>query len=405
MNNVEKIKNSGLCISCGVCSANCPFDCIYLELKNGIYQPQVGTNCINCGKCLQVCPSEKIGENIDGSDLTAYITGNYQHILKAKIYDKDALKKSASGGVVTGLISELLTRGDYDVAFVVVGYNYHRKIKTVKIEKAEDLNESRGSRYLPVLHTDAVKYILENKDKRVIIVATSCATLAIEKSIKLNNLKRDNYLLIGLFCDKTMHYGVVDHFDQISETHGHRITELHFRSKERCKWPGNVKLVLDNRKTVFLPSSTRKKLKDYYVPERCLYCVDKLNRSADISVGDNYIKNNADDEGISSVIIRTGMGTEVWNNCSSIFEWSKDEKSELLDSQLINEKKENYAFGGLKGIYPKTDISKDIQKKYSELMRKRKLGISLNSFYKVSRDIRKRQVIDKIKAKLKKILR
>lgn len=405
MNNIQKIQDAGLCISCGVCSANCPKDCITFELQNGMYQPQAGGVCINCGRCLKVCPSEKLGEDIDASKLSAYVLGSYQQILKAKIHDKDALNKSTSGGVVTGLISELLARGEFDAAFAVVGYDYHRQVKTVKIETAQELHQSCGSRYLPVSQTDAVKYICENKDKRVIIVATSCATAAIEKSIALNHLQRDNYLLIGLFCDKTMHYGVVDHFDRISEMHGHRLTELHFRSKDGCKWPGKVKLVLDNQESILLPSSARKKLKDYYVPERCLYCVDKLNRNADISVGDNYIKKNADEEGVSSVIIRTDAGMEAWKDCSSLFEWSKDEEAELLDSQLIKKKEENYAFGCLKGIYPQADVSKELQKKYGELMRRRRLGRSEHSYSAVSWDIRKRQCIDKVKTKIRDFIR
>lgn len=405
MNNIQKIRDTGLCISCGACSANCPKDCISFELKNGMYQPKVGVGCIDCGRCLRVCPSEKLGEGIDSSNLPAYVLGNYQQILKAKIHDKETLKKSTSGGVVTGLISELLARGEYDAAFAVVGYDYHRYVKTVKIESAQELQQSCGSRYLPVSQTDAVKYICENKDKRVIIVTTSCATTAIEKSITLNHLQRDNYLLIGLFCDKTMHYGVVDHFDRIPEARGHRLTELHFRSKDGCKWPGKVKLVLDNQESIFLPSSARKNLKDYYVPERCLYCVDKLNRNADISVGDNYIKKNADEEGVSSVIIRTDAGMEAWKDCSSLFEWSKDEEVELLDSQLIQKKEENYAFGSLKGIYPQADVSKELQKKFGELMRRRKLGILEYAYSAVSRDIRKRQFIEKVKTKIKNFIR
>ena len=145
---------------------------------------------------------------------------------------------------------------------------------------------------------------------------------------------------------------------------GHRIKEFYFRSKVGSAWPGKVRIVLDNQEVVLLPSSARKKLKDYFVPERCLYCVDKLNRNADISVGDNYIKENADEEGISSVIIRTDVGFEAWSDCASLFEWSQDEKMALLDSQQCRKKKENYEFGCLKGVYPRAEVSREIRKKY-----------------------------------------
>lgn len=405
MNNIQKTVDAGLCISCGVCSANCPKSCIVFELKNGMYQPKAREICINCGRCLQVCPSENMETDINTSDITSYVLGNCQQILKAKIRNKSILNKATSGGVVTGMISELLITEKYCAAFVVVDYDYHRYVKTGKVEEAEVLLQSCGSRYLPVSQADAVKYICENRDKRVIIVATSCALTAIEKSITLNHLRRENYLLIGLFCDKTMHYGVVNYFDRIPELRGHRIKEFYFRSKVGSAWPGKVRIVLDNQEVVLLPSSARKKLKDYFVPERCLYCVDKLNRNADISVGDNYIKENADEEGISSVIIRTDMGFEAWNDCASLFEWSQDEKMALLDSQQCRKKEENYEFGCLKGVYPRAEVSREIRKKYLELMRRKNLGASEDPYTAVSRDIRKRQLIVKVKAGIKKFLK
>lgn len=405
MNNIQKAVDAGLCISCGVCSANCPKSCITFELKDGLYQAKAREICINCGRCLQVCPSENMEADIDAFDIPSYVLGSCQQILKAKIRNKGILNKAASGGVVTGMISELLSTEKYHAAFVVVGYDYHRYVKTAKVEEAEVLLQSCGSRYLPVSQADAVRYICGNRDERVIIVATSCALTAIEKSITLNHLRRENYLLVGLFCDKTMHYGVVDYFDRIPELRGHRIKEFYFRSKVGSVWPGKVRIVLDNQEFVLLPSSARKRLKDYFVPERCLYCVDKLNRNADISVGDNYIKENADEEGISSVIIRTDVGLEAWNDCSSLFEWSQDEKMELLDSQLVHKKEENYAFGCLKGVYPRTEVSKEIRKKYLELMRRRNLGASDDPYTVVSRDIRKRQFIGKVKFGIKKFLK
>ena len=96
---------------------------------------------------------------------------------------------------------------------------------------------------------------------------------------------------------------------------------------------------------------------------------------------------------------------EAWKDCSSLFEWSKDEEVELLDSQLIQKKEENYAFGSLKGIYPQADVSKELQKKFGELMRRRQLGILEHAYSAVSRDIHKRQFIDKVKTKIKNFIR
>ena len=81
------------------------------------------------------------------------------------------------------------------------------------------------------------------------------------------------------------------------------------------------------------------------------------------------------------------------NDCASLFEWSQDEKMALLNSQQCRKKEENYEFGCLKGVYPRTEVSREMRKKYLELMRRRNLGAS---------DIRKRQVIVKVKSRIKK---
>lgn len=405
MKNIEIIRDAGLCISCGVCAANCPKDCITYEFSpEGMLCPKVGAgDCVKCGRCLEVCPSSEFETDIDPDQISSYVMGSYHLILKAKCRNRDILKNSTSGGVVTELIMCLLTSGEYHAAFTVLGYDYHKTLETVKIEKVDDLKLSFGSRYLPVSHTEAVKYICKNQDKRVIIVATSCAMDAILKSIRLNHLKRENYLLIGLFCDKTMNYRAMHYFDNIPEVKGN-IKEFYFRSKVGSKWPGGVRIVLENNETILLPSSIRKNIKDYYAPERCLYCLDKLNKSADISVGDNYIKKNADEEGISSVIIRTHKGQIAWDNFSPFFEWSQDTEQDLLVSQLIENKRDNFAFGCLKGVYHyKRRIPCAIRMKYFELMRKRKLGNSDNTYQAVSRDIMSRQLISKIKRRILKL--
>ena len=93
------------------------------------------------------------------------------------------------------------------------------------------------------------------------------------------------------------------------------------------------------------------------------------------------------------------------NDCASLFEWSQDEKMALLNSQQCRKKEENYEFGCLKGVYPRTEVSREMRKKYLELMRRRNLGASEAPYTAVSWDIRKRQFIVKVKSRIKKFLK
>lgn len=75
------------------------------------------------------------------------------------------------------------------------------------------------------------------------------------------------------------------------------ITEIYpnfnFKNKDSGGWPGNMKFYFSDGKCVFKNKSERVKIKDYFKPERCVYCVDKLNVFADISLGDNYTDQNS----------------------------------------------------------------------------------------------------------------
>ncbi|MBQ3451578.1 MAG: Coenzyme F420 hydrogenase/dehydrogenase, beta subunit C-terminal domain, partial [Selenomonadaceae bacterium] len=54
--------------------------------------------------------------------------------------------------------------------------------------------------------------MLENRDKKLILVGTSCFIQGILNVIAHFKLNRRNYFLAGLFCDKTMNYNVWNYF-------------------------------------------------------------------------------------------------------------------------------------------------------------------------------------------------
>lgn len=399
MKNINCIKEANLCISCGVCAANCPKNCISYKLNNRMYLPEINGDCIMCGKCTKVCPSVDMKYDVNNNEIESYVLGDYKSIFCAKSRNLNLRKNSTSGGVVTQLVKNLLESEAYESAFLVDGYDYHQQIFTKRYKSGDDLTESAGSRYLTVSHTEAVRYIIEHPDEKVIIVATGCAVDAILKTINVNKLKRDNYLIIGLFCDKTMHYGVVEYFDNHKDNNGKTVNNLYFRTKKDGKWPGKVRITYTDGSEITLPSSARKNLKEYFVPERCLYCLDKLNKAGDISVGDNYIKKNADEFGVSSVIIRTSIGESAWNLCADKFDYHDDDLNEFLKSQHVTVRSMNIDFGKIKGLYQckETALKQNI-KAYNEIKRKMKIGSTSDNLYcAVSNDINRINRINKIK--------
>ena len=382
MNNVKIISEEGLCIGCGVCKAVCPASSISYVEHEGMYTPKIDASCIECGQCFITCPGKGCSyiEQYNALGISIpddMMLGSVKNVYVAQTKDKDILKNATSGGVVTTLVNYLLENDQYDSAFVVNGHSTNSPISTIRITKNDSLASTQKSRYLPVDQSEAISYLLAHKDERIIFVGVPCFVEALVTLINKKRLNRDNYLIIGLFCDKTMSYNVLKYFDSLQ---GKSLSSIHFRTKEGDKWPGRLMLEYEGTKT-FLPSSERMMVKDYFVPERCLYCLDKLNQFADISVGDNYTQSNNSEEGSRSVISRTARAEKVFPNL--LFNLFPSSEEDIVISQKLNSKRQNLINQRLKnseillsnnefGVEETTDKAIEV---YREAIRKSRLGM------------------------------
>lgn len=363
--NVNSVVEKGKCCSCGVCVGVCPKQCISLKLdskKQGMPSPSIDDSaCVSCGMCLNVCGGLSKADYEVNTSFSDKLNDMYDNVIELKTgyyTDEKILAEATSGGICTGLIKALLDKGMYDVAFCVCTSNYSGIVKTEPVTSVDTL-ESTKSRYIPVSHEDTARYMIENPDKRVVLVGTSCALESLLNLIRVKKLNRENYLLLGLFCDKTMTYQVWNYFDNKND----QLEKMFFRTKEKDGWPGNFKLDY-GRYSLTLNKSERMGVKDFFCHERCLYCTDKLNRLADISIGDNYTGENADKRGSSCIIVRTQRGKNAFDiirdNCVLF-----DTSLELVEkSQEIKKKKENDSFAKSKFAGKKINGKKLLIKYY-----------------------------------------
>lgn len=350
--NVDVTVQTGLCASCGLCKNMCPKGCISWERSKGKYQPVIDHNqCIHCEICAKICPGLS-NHYPEGSEPLQAVYGTYLKAYNAWSREPDLRFVSASGGAVSTLIRELLKSNTYDTAFCVDSYSYDKQLETRAIT-VEDLQEDwkksdfPKSRYLPVSHENAVSYLKKNREKRVIIVGTSCAIRGMQNVIEQLGLDREQYLLIGLFCDKVFNYNVYQYFSDIF-SEGKKLEAFHFKNKESGGWPGNMKFIFEDGSSAYRDKVEREKVKDYFMPERCLYCIDKLNVEADMSLGDNYTKQNSSSEGSNSVIIRSRRGDDAWNVAAKALEFYPVEMEKIDRAQFLEGRLNNLYFAQLK---------------------------------------------------------
>lgn len=395
--NVSKVTKNGICSSCGICASVCPKKCIEYKKEKGQFVPEINFDkCINCGICLTCCPginrkyisSVSQDNNMTGDFLKSYV-GYYN--------DHSVRNNSTSGGLVIGVIKELLSANKYDAAFLVDTFNYNSYVET-KIVKNGKINDSHNkSRYISVSNQNLINHILKNKNEKIIIVAVGCAVQGILNVIEKHKLNRDNYLILGLFCDRSLNYNIFNYFDDMGHFKG-KLDKLYFRTKEQSGWPGNVKIVDSNKKTKFLSAQSRMLVKDHFQLESCLYCIDKLNKFADISLGDNYTKIDSDFKGSNSIIVRTKKGLDVLEQFKDKFTLKEIDINKIYSSQKIMNKKSNLKNARLlynrrqiklySEIIDQVNINKEDEKRYNRSLKKINIGKNyhnskINLFFQV----------------------
>lgn len=349
-NTIEVTRELGLCCSCGICRGVCPKSCIEYKKADGMYYPVINSEeCISCGICYDICPG--ISHKYKHSDAVKAVTGDSVSSFNAFSKNDHLRHVSASGGCISTLIAELLDKNIYDSAATVDTYDYRDQIKSTIItadSSSCDYSDTSypKSRYLPISHEDVIRYVLNNRDKRMVFVGTSCAIRGFLNVINKFKLKRDNYLLVGLFCDKVFNYNIYDYY--CSFTDGKELTSLHFKNKDSGGWPGNMKLMFADGTHKYLDSSERAKMKEFFMPERCLYCIDKLNVGADISIGDNFTGFYSSNKGSNSVIIRTQRGLDAWNSMADSISSESIDIDIISDAQGIEARLDNAYFAVIK---------------------------------------------------------
>lgn len=244
-NIIDTVEN-GLCTACGICAGSCPKNCIKMEIKDGITTPVIlEQDCIDCGICMEVCPGKSFDYKKRLSGCDDFWMGNFHNLLSAQIKDKQMLQQSTSGGVVTGLVKQLLEHDEYSCAFLVNTYVHNKVTTSERITKNDSFLNTPKSRYVTVSHEKAIRYILKNKEKKVILVGTGCFIHGVLNIIEKFHLDRNNYFLIGLFCDKTMTNNVYSYFEQHPAS-DKQLASINFRSKQAGNWPGGVRIFLED---------------------------------------------------------------------------------------------------------------------------------------------------------------
>lgn len=317
------ITNEKDCCGCAACSVICPQNCISMKKGSlGHLFPVIDKEkCILCKQCEHVCPmTSSKSENT-----------KYQSAYAAYAKDENIRKNGSSGGIFGTLAGELLLQG-----YFVYGaaFDQDLKLKCTKAETQAELKILMKSKYL---QSDLSGKYLEMKNllrenKKVLFVSTPCQITALKNYF---GKKYDNLITIDFFCHGVPSQEFFDRCKKYVEKKRRiKIIDFKFRAKKKngvtphyyeMEFIENGQLKTELK--LYFKSIFYNAFQKYInLRESCYNCkFSGRDRNSDITIGDfheidNYVKGINRFDGVSTVIINTPVGEELWERCSNKLE-------------------------------------------------------------------------------------
>lgn len=346
-NVINKIVKNDLCIGCGICVGLCPHKILEIHDNNyGEYIPSETQECnYNCGLCLKVCPfndndnetqiAEKIYGHIEG---IKYMSETGYYIDSFVGYSSEFRQSSASGGMTTWLLTELLRENIVDYIVCPVNQKNPERIFDFKTFACKDsLRDASGSVYYPLEMSEIIKKILETPG-RYAITGLPCFLKALRLASQRNRKLEERIVFtIGLVCGqiKSKHY--TEYIAALaSGGKAGKIQSVHYREKNPDRPVSNYyyKIIDENGsqyKICWNDGISEAWVNRWFTPNACNYCDDIFAELADITFMDAWLPEYSnDDKGTNLLIIRS---PEILT-----FIHDKLRKSEIVTSRISIEK-------------------------------------------------------------------
>lgn len=304
-----------LCTGCHSCYSICPKNAIKMvSNEEGFLIPSIDNErCISCGLCEKKCPILNERETSE-SKKKAYLM---------RIYDKEVLLDSSSGGVFYSLAENIIKNEG-----VVFGSRFTEDYRVIHdcCSSLEELAQFRKSKYVQSEIGESYKRCRDYLENNVFVLfcGTGCQIAGL-KSYLGKNYK--NLICVDLICHGVPSPFVwkeyLDFLKKKSE-----ITYLSFRNKNLGWHDHSLIIKMENGKTIY---DTHKKgpylvffLKNLNLRKSCYECKFKtINRDADITLADFWglekvFPDIDDNKGYSLVLGNSEKGNELiskLNNC------------------------------------------------------------------------------------------
>ncbi len=371
--NINYTLSNDICTGCGVCEDVCPKGAISTIIKDGRFLPIVDNSiCINlkgCHRCHDVCPG--IGVNLASIAKECFtdtnvndnkMCGKYIQCFTGYSKDNDIRYHSASGGMVSAFLIWLLENDKIDGAVVTrFDKNNSLLVKSFIATTREEIISARSSKYSPVSLYSAAKGIKAAPGTRYVVVGLPCHIQGFRKLMAIDKaLSKKIVGLFAIYCSCGRTFYLTENIFKERGIDKNNLTYFQYRDegclgKMVAKAPqshsntiritnSNSESVLYNKEYIYKEhfQSYYHPLRSFFIPRRCLFCIDHYGELGDISFGDIHIPPYSDDKvGVNSLIVRKQSWLNLLLECKSSGIVHLDEISfqTISDSQRMSFKK------------------------------------------------------------------
>ena len=368
--NINHTLKHDLCTGCGICEGACPCGAITTVVEKGNFRPVVDAGkCTNCGRCVKACPGlgvDLIGKAndlfTDNGIIQDKMAGRYLKCYTGYSRDYDIRYHSASGGMVSQFLIWLLENKHIDGAVVTMfDKDNPLLVKTFIATTREDVISARSSKYSPVSFNHVVQDVKAAAGSRYVIVGLPCHIQGLRKLMAVDKRLREKVVgLFAIYCSCGRSFYLTEHVFKERGIDKSKLKYFQYRD-EGCLGKMVLKLPIGNENTIRVINSNSESalykedvvykehyqsyyhpLRSFFIPRRCLFCIDHYGELGDVCFGDIHIKPYSDDKiGVNSLIVRKQMWLDLLLECQKSGAIELDEVSfkTVSDSQAMSFKK------------------------------------------------------------------
>lgn len=316
--SIKWVVDNGLCLGCGVCEDACASHAIKFVEKHALNVPQIDPDkCINekgCNSCFKVCPGHGIdlqakSQHYFGTapSVDPYI-GPYVSCYTGWSNEHEIRYHSASGGLLSHFLIYLLEKKIIDGA-VVTRFSEANPLRTQSFiaTTRDEILASKSSKYCPVSLNGMVREVISFPGK-VIIIGLPCHIQGMRKTEARNKKFREKVVgYFSIYCSSNRNFNGQAFLLKKHHVEPKDVKKFAFRD-EGCL--GSMKIITEER-TISEPFvQYYGKLRSYFKPRRCSFCVDHYGMLADVSFGDIHIAPYFNEIGVNSLVVRNPLFDE-----------------------------------------------------------------------------------------------